>query len=327
MAHTLNTGAPTLIPERPLWRRMLPDPVRSLGRPLIRAWQRYHGQSRGRRRVHHIEQLNAAERARILSNATPIFEDINGFRFVLYPYDAPNLLNLVKHPADVAEFEAIPRLVRCGDIAFDVGANIGLYSVLLSRLCGHYGRVWAFEPVPETCSRLRETIALNRCDNVVPVRAAVSDTDGTLTMNLFDAQFSELNSLGSPHFTMPDGSSVAPRNSAEVAACTLDRFCTEQKIARINFLKVDVEGFELAVFQGGQGILQEHRVDHICFEISKAPLRGAGLESRQVFEALEAYGYLSYSLDRETGKFEGPVTDTAEDWTNFFASTVDLRKL
>lgn len=331
MAHTLNTGAPGLVPDRPLWRRMLPTPVRSLGRPLVRAWQRYYDISRGKQRIREMarleEQQNEQERLRLLREAMPIFKDVNGFRFVLYPYDAANLLNLARHPADVAEFEVIPRLVHPGDVAFDIGANIGLYSVLLDRLCGPSGRVWAFEPVPETYWRLRETLALNRCGNVVPVQAAVCKREGGIVVNLFGPEHSEWNSLGTPCMKEVNGGSVVPERSVGVPACSLDQFCANENIKRINFLKVDVEGFEIPVFEGAESLLSERRVDYICFEVSRSPLKGAGFESRQVFEALERHGYLSYTVEKTGGKFEGPVQDTTEEWANFFASPRDLRSL
>jgi FkbM family methyltransferase len=215
--------------------------------------------------------------------------------------------------------------VRPGDVAFDVGANIGIYTALLSRLCGPTGRVFTFEPVPDTYWRLRESLALNRCGNVIPVQSAVCERDGTARINLFDAHFSEWNSLGMPSMFNLDGSRISPHDSVEVPACTLDQFCAAEKIERVNFLKVDVEGFELSVFKGAERLLRERRVDFLCFEISQEPLKGAGVESRQVFQALEALGYSSYGLDRTTGKFYGPIRDSSEEWMNFYASTSDLR--
>jgi len=231
---------------------------------------------------------------------------------------------LVRHPSDIAEFKAIPRLVQRGGTAFDIGANIGIYSVLLSRLCGPTGRVWAFEPVPETYWRLRETLALNRCENVIPVQSAVYDKSGSARMNLYGSQFAEWNTLGVPPPRPVNGKQVSPRESVEVPAHTLDRFCEAEKIQRIGFLKVDVEGYELSVFRGAERLLKEHRIDYICFEIAKQLLASAGVRSREIFEALEAHGYASYRLDKATGSFQGPVKDTSEAWTNFFASWRDL---
>jgi FkbM family methyltransferase len=298
---------------------MLPEPVRSIGRPLVHAWQGLHGEWQNRVR----QRAEAEERRSLLGAATPIIRDVYGYRFVLYDYDLPRLPLLARHPSDTAEFKAVPRLVKSGDIAFDVGANIGVYSVLLSGLCGQPGRVWAFEPVPETCWRLRETLALNRCANVLPIEAAVCETDGTATMNLFDPGHCVWNSLGRPEMG-PDGAKVLPRASVDVPSLTLDGFCDREGIEHINFLKVDVEGFEVFVFRGAERLLRDHRVDYICFEISQQPLKGAGFTSRQVFAELEKWGYGVYELNKRNASFAGPVRDTNEEFANFFASAKNM---
>jgi FkbM family methyltransferase len=295
----------------------LPSPIRSLGRAVLHLWHWFYDYSRAKLREY-------GDRRRILRGKVLVAEDVYGTRFVLYPWDRPNIHTLVRHPYDVAEFQAIRRLVKEGDVAFDVGANLGIYSVLLSRLCGPKGSVWAFEPVPDTYWRLRETLALNRCENVTAVQSAICEKSGAVQMNLFEPQFAEWNTLGMPSMKAPNGTFIRPSESVSVRARTLDEFCDEERIERINFLKVDVEGFEAAVFQGAGRLLKDQRVDYICFEISKDPLKGAGIESRKVFEALEMHGYAAYRFDRTSGGFRGPVKDTTESWTNFFASWKDL---
>lgn len=319
MAHSSSTAAPAMVPERPLWRKFIPSPLRSIGRPIIHAWQRfsYKRQSRAN---------EDRERRSLLDSAVPIIHDVYGYRFVLYPHDRPHLLYFARHAADAAEFKAIPRLVHSGAVAFDIGANVGVYTVLLSRLCGESGRVWAFEPVPETYWRLRETLALNRCENVIPVRAAVCEKDGAATINLFDEAHSEWNSLGVSEMGAP-GATMLPTSSVEVLSASLDSFCEREGIRHIDFLKVDVEGFELSVFKGAKRLLGERRIGCICFEISQPPLKGAGVKSGEVFAALEQNEYFAYALDQNTGAFSGPVHDTREQWTNFFASAMDLTKL
>jgi hypothetical protein len=143
-------------------------------------------------------------------------------------------------------------------------------------------------------------------------------------MNLFEPEFSEWNTLGKPAMHRPDGRSVSPTRTIDVSAQTLDHFCDTEAIERIHFLKVDVEGYELSVFRGAQQLLKERRVDYVCFEISEEPLKGAGIESRRVFEALERHGYAAYRFKNGTQTFEGPILDTSEPWTNFFASWRDL---
>src|SRR6266851_9396362 len=213
--------------------------IRPWALPYLHRWQWFYDVSRSIWRAFSWRGvwLDLLDRRKVLKNPVRILQDYQGIRFVLYPWDKANLLNLVRRTYDRAEFLAIPRLVKGGDIAFDLGANAGAYSVLLSRLCGPTGRVWAFEPVPETYWRLRETLALNRCENVIPVQSAVYDKSGSARMNLYGSQFAEWNTLGVPPPRPVNGKQVSPRESVEVPAHTLDRFCEAEKIQRIGFLK------------------------------------------------------------------------------------------
>ena len=74
--------------------------------------------------------------------------------------------------------------LREGMTVMDVGANLGLYSLLISRAIGPSGKVYAFEPVPEIFARLKEHIALNNATNVIPVPVALSDEKGTAKMSV-----------------------------------------------------------------------------------------------------------------------------------------------
>lgn len=255
-----------------------------------------------------------------------VVEDALGFRFVLYPYERPQALALLAREHDRALFQAMARLVRPGDVVFDVGAHMGEISVLAARLCGPQGKVFAFEPAPESCARFRENLPLNGCENIFLQPVAVCERTGAVTLNVFPAMYSAWSSLGRPVYAGADGVPVAASTPIEVAATTLDEFCAAQGIERIDFLKVDVEGYEHAVFAGAARLLGEWRVDAICFEISQVPLKGAGRTARDVFATLERAGYAAYRFDEETGRFEGPARDSEELWTNYFASWKDMRK-
>jgi FkbM family methyltransferase len=216
---------------------------------------------------------------------------------------------------------AIPRLVREGTTIFDVGANIGTYSVFLSRLCGPGGRVFAFEPVPDTYRILIETLALNRCENVVPIESALCEKIGTTQMYLFEPQYSGWNTMNAYNMTTPDGGHVVPNRSVEVSTDSLDNFCAIHEIGRIDFLKVDVEGFEHSVLAGAHQLLCEKRIDYVCFEINQEALDGAGgVKSRDVFQVLESHGYACYQFDVRSERFQGPIHNTSEPWPNFYAS-------
>ena len=277
-----------------------------------------------RRTLERIARRLAAKFATGSHLQTPVvIEDSYGIRSVRYPFEHQSVQELAAHKPDRPQFEMMKRLIHAGDVVFDVGAYIGLFAVHASRLAGEDGRVYAFEPVPETFGRLRETLAMNRCDNVRPQQKAICNRVGRQPMNLFAATYSAWNSLGSPVMKTPSGRRAVPSESVEVETDTLDHFTQSLNISRIQFLKVDVEGFEKHVFLGAKRLLQEHRVDWICFEISQAPLKGAGVTAREVFEILEAHGYRVWSIDTITHDLQGPVHDSSEDWTNYVASWKD----
>lgn len=292
-----------------------------IGRTVIaRAFQRMWHELVGRRRI-------ARNRRAMLRKLPVVMQDTYGFRFILYPWDLPSWEQLVQRAHDKADLQAISMLVQKGDVVFDVGAHVGEYSVYLSRLCGEEGRVFAFEPVAETYWMLRETLVLNRCENVHPVQKAMCDKVGSAEMHLFEPRFSAWNSLGKPSMLSPEGRRLSPRESLAVSTETMDHFCSIEQIEHIDFLKIDVEGFEKLVFLGSSRMLRARHIDYICFEISQDPLKGAGLTSRDVFDVLREYEYLAYSFDEPSSRFLGPIEDTSEEWRNFYASWRDLSEI
>lgn len=141
-----------------------------------------------------------------------------------------------------AEYEAFRAAATPGSTALDVGANVGAYSLLLGQWVGPSGRVFAFEPAPAIFDGLSRHIALNELGAVVsPVRSAVGA----------DVQTASLLVAG----THGESRLVAPgdagRATIDVPVTTVDRFCDEHGLSP-EFLKVDVEGFELSVLRGAR---------------------------------------------------------------------------
>lgn len=249
-----------------------------------------------------------------------VLEDSHGVKFILNPWDRPYRNNLVKRACDDDVFAVYSRVLRPGDIVFDVGAHIGRYSVFASRRVGGSGRVFAFEPVKENYWMLRTTIALNQCDNIVAVNTALGNFVGVRTMNLFEKGFSSWSTFGRPQMTTPDGRALAPTRKEEVALTTLDRFCEENSIDWIDLLKVDVEGFEVDVFKGSERMLEAKAIDLICFEVSQQPLQAAGASVRDLFEILGKNGYAIYEYHPGEGRFEKLKDPDLPFHANFYAS-------
>ena len=143
--------------------------------------------------------------------------------------------------------DVLRRLLQPDDVTFDIGANIGWYTTLFGVRCPH-GHSHAFEPEPGVFAELSTNCALNGLGSTVTLNnLGVSDRAGTTTIY----RFAEL-----PH----GHSSLAPGlgTSPEGTACqvtTLDQYRAERGIERIDLIKVDVEGAELLVLNGADGVL------------------------------------------------------------------------
>jgi FkbM family methyltransferase len=138
------------------------------------------------------------------------------------------------------EQEAFARTVRPGDVVFDLGANAGFYTLLSAKLAGPTGRVVAFEPVPRNLGYLRRHLAINGCENVTVVAAAVADRLGR-------ARFHD-----GPAHTV---GALTDDGEYEVDVTTLD------DVAGVapKVIKIDVEGAEAAVLRGARRVLREAR--------------------------------------------------------------------
>lgn len=138
--------------------------------------------------------------------------------------------------------EAMLREINEGDVFFDIGANVGYYSILASKIVGERGSVVACEPVIRNLAFLQQHVVLNKADNVRVLAFACSDENGT-------ARFS----LG-PNSAM--GQLVAERSYADVLVptITLDRMAQELDLSP-DVLKIDVEGAEMKVLTGGAEVL------------------------------------------------------------------------
>jgi FkbM family methyltransferase len=139
------------------------------------------------------------------------------------------------------EYRAFRQAAGPGSVALDIGANVGAYALLLGQWVGPGGAVFAFEPAPLPFEGLTRHVALNHLTGVVhPERAAVGSTTTT-------APFVVARTLG-------EGRLASSRDAGatiDVPVTTVDAYCAEHRLAP-DFIKVDVEGNELAVLQGAR---------------------------------------------------------------------------
>ena len=145
----------------------------------------------------------------------------------------------------------IEALVGPGDVVLDIGANVGLHTVTLARRIGAKGKVYAFEPVAEMPERLSINIALNGLDNVTLVGFALGNEDGTATMkvNVAGAGMEGTSSLADSIHARRNPEHYVER---DVAVWRLDEVIARFLLpGPIRFVKIDTEGFETMIIEGG----------------------------------------------------------------------------
>jgi len=143
--------------------------------------------------------------------------------------------------------QALAGLVKPGQVVYDVGANIGFFTILCSRLVGPDGHVYAFEPIPENLQTLRHNVALNGLRNVTIVEKALSSSTGTAEM--FVSPWSAFHSLNVEGATKVEDHGPE-EGEITVQTVTLDEFVTREGGRVPDLVKIDVEGAELIVVQG-----------------------------------------------------------------------------
>ncbi len=234
-----------------------------------------------------------------LRRATGGDADINlpwGWPLRFRAHEQTGLCLLRRGVFDLAVCEALWRLAEPGELALDIGANIGQMTSALAARLGPQGTVIAFEPHPQIFERLSENSARwrtqPRAASIELRQLALSDRlgEGELTMSKgFDWN------MGSASVLSDDASSM-PR-PARVAHVPLRRLDDEVGAGKVGVMKLDVEGHEAEVLRGADRLLRERRIRDIVFEEFDPP-------PTPVTRLLESRGYAVFSLDQA---LRGPI--------------------
>jgi FkbM family methyltransferase len=180
------------------------------------------------------------------------------------------------------------RLTVPGGIIVDAGANWGYFSLLAAAAVGGRGAVIALEPDPRHFARLTRNVEMNRFANVSARQAAAASRDGTVTLDGY-AEDAENRGVS----RIADRENIAHR--FEVACTTIDRVTAS--CARVDAVKIDVEGAELDVLEGMRDGLAAKRYASIVLELHPALLREQGIDPAECIDALLGHGYRGWSID------------------------------
>ncbi len=178
------------------------------------------------------------------------------------------------------EIDFLYDAISPGMTVVDIGANIGMYSLALASLVGPHGKVIAYEPGTENRRHLAHSLQLNRLDNVTLSAAALSDTEGHGMLEIGDSgEFNMLISLTDPS-----------TNTESVKLTTLDAEFALRNWSAVDFIKIDAEGQEYAILQGGKDFFALFD-PLVMFEIK----HGLSINDKLI-EAFNELGYQTYRL-------------------------------
>jgi FkbM family methyltransferase len=149
-------------------------------------------------------------------------------------------------------------LIKKGDTVIDIGANIGIHTILMSKLAGDEGRVIAFEPIPHLIKRLNANLSLNNCRNVTISNYAIGNENKKITINAVNEN--DFNQ-GSSSVVVNEHLATGNVNTfkLDVDSRKLDHLCDEFNITKLNFIKMDIEGFEFFALKGMLDVLNKFR--------------------------------------------------------------------
>ena len=239
----------------------------------------------------------ASPKVRAFANALilkilPVSVRIGDARVVLNPRDPVVSGALTLRVYENREIAMFRRVLKPGQIVVDVGANVGLYTALAGLGIGSTGRVFAFEPEPESFQYLEKTIARNQLGNAVAVRAAATNEDGeaplfTSSSNRGDHRLYESQ--------LSDGCTT-------VRTVRLDDYLGSMGVSSVDIVKIDVQGFEGHVIAGMEDTIRRSPGLFLLMEFWPAGLVAAGTDPLGLLDRLGELG-LSLHEVRRGGKF------------------------
>lgn len=189
--------------------------------------------------------------------------------------------------SDEPEYRKLAEWLRPGDVAMDVGANFGSFSLRMSELVGEDGRVYAFEPVPQTFALLATALSARGCKNVSALNLACSDTTGIVTMSVPDDPVSGENLYQA-------SISVSGPSLTKVVCARIDDLPLPTKGLRL--VKIDAEGHDAEVISGMWQLIRK-----------EMPILIAEHPSATIIDRLKGLGYLhSHELGSPNAVFTPP---------------------
>lgn len=188
------------------------------------------------------------------------------------------------------ELELFKRIVKRNMIIFDIGANIGIYTLRAAKLIGDRGNVYAFEPEIYNYTLLKKRVKKEGIKNVLVEKLALSDKKGKT--RLFIDGFNPGNhSFSSNNLYCSGGSQL-------VKTTTIDKYISANKIKKVDLIVMDVQGAESNILRGAINLLKKGNT-RIMMEYWPQGIQNLGKDPFELIKRLVSYGYKIDVIDKQ----------------------------
>lgn len=217
-----------------------------------------------------------------LSNV-PVESRYDGaFDITLMPNEGASRLTYYFGVSEPELFSFYEEFLKPGMVVADAGANIGLHTLFFAKRVGPLGSVYAFEPGAAAFKRLQAHVKRNQLSNVHCFHCALGAAEGRVSLV-------EIEEDSSRNFVANDPLTFGADN--EVKLRPLDQVLREAAVEKVDFLKLDVEGFEPEVLKGAIGYLSRQEIRVLQLELDERSLARSGSTADSVSDMLCRFGY------------------------------------
>lgn len=200
------------------------------------------------------------------------------------------------------------RALQKGDTAIDVGANIGFFTCLMSKMVGDSGHVVSYEPAPDNLQVLHHNVRANQMTNTLLIPKPCWSKEQELVLHL-NADNRSSHSIYDPGEWYDNIMSRANPEAIPTHTTLLDIApCAHDKV---RLIKIDAEGADMEVLKGAKGLLTKHRVPFIIFEFNPMGMHQAGWTAPECRQFMRELGYDMFFL-HEDGSLPALVPEKVE---------------
>src|SRR5882762_5614149 len=230
----------------------------------------------------------------------------------------PGLLDerLLNGGFETAEIKFVERYLKPGMVVMDIGAHHGLYSLLAAKCVGGSGRVCSFEPSPRERKYLKRNLIINHCRNVTVESIALGSGAGRTELFVVEGDKDCCNSLRPP-------SEQVRSQKVPVEIQALDEYLKNERIDKVDFIKLDVEGGELEVLRGAGQLLRSPDRPVILAEVEDIRTAAWGYRAEEVIRYLDGLGFRWYGLTEIGGLM--PLDTSARSYDRNYVACPEER--